>query len=138
MADTAAGNDDRPGNIVVRALMNYIGEGCTLVHLIDNFYSNMDLLQNKNHLVDVLRQNVKGVPQDVLQNTKMKKRGIVGKGSNTGIVVASCEDKRNVTCISTRHGLEMANMPPSPPKVNVHQTICYLILQPPQTRHRYI
>lgn len=63
---TPAGNDDRPGNVVLRALMNYIVEGCTLVHLIDNFYSNTDLthylLENKNHLVDVLRQNVKGVP----------------------------------------------------------------------------
>jgi hypothetical protein len=42
MADAAAGNDDRPGNVVVRALMNYIGEDCTLVHMIDNFYSNID------------------------------------------------------------------------------------------------
>jgi len=63
MADTAAGNDDRAGNVVLRTLMNYIGEGCTLV--IDNFYNNLDLvhylLENKNHLVDVLRQNVKSV-----------------------------------------------------------------------------
>jgi len=86
--------------------------------VIDNSYNNMDLthylLENKNHLVDVLRQNVKGVPQDVLQNTKMKKREIVGKGSNTGIVVANWEDKRNVTFISTRHGLEMADTFPPP------------------------
>ena len=47
---------------------------------------------------------MKGVPQDVLQNTKMKKREIVGKGSNTGIGVANWEDKCNVTFISTRHG----------------------------------
>jgi len=56
--------------------MNYIGKGCTLV--TDNFYKNLDLthylLEYKNHLVDVLRQNVKGVPQDVLQNTQMKKK----------------------------------------------------------------
>jgi hypothetical protein len=106
MADAAAGNNDQASNVVVRALKNYIGEGCTLV--IDIFYNNLDLvhylLKNKNHLVDVLRQNVKGVPQDVLQNTKMKKREIVGKGSNTGIGVANWEDKRNVTLISTRHG----------------------------------
>jgi hypothetical protein len=91
MADAAAGNDDRAGNVVVKALMNYISEGCTLV--LDNFYNNLDLthylLENKNHLVDVLRQNVKCVPQDVLQNTKMEKREIVGKGSNTGIAVAN-------------------------------------------------
>jgi len=41
MSDAAAGNDDRAGNVVVRALMNYTGEGYTLV--IDNSYNNMDL-----------------------------------------------------------------------------------------------
>jgi hypothetical protein len=76
MAAAAAGNYDQASNVVARALMTYIGKGCTLV--IDNFCNNLDLthylLENKNHLDDVLRQNVKGVPQDVLQNTQMKKR----------------------------------------------------------------
>lgn len=50
--------------------------------MIDNFYNNLDLvhylLENKNHLVDVQRQNVK-CPQDVLQNTKMKKGRLLEK-----------------------------------------------------------
>ena len=81
MAVAAVGNDYQADNVVVRALINYTCEGCALV--IDNFYNNLDLthylLENKNHLVDILRQNVKGVPQDVLQNTKMKKEILLEK-----------------------------------------------------------
>jgi hypothetical protein len=43
--------------------------------VIDNFYNILDdihyMLENKNRLVDILRQYMKGVPQDVLQNTKI-------------------------------------------------------------------
>jgi len=50
------------------------------------------------------------VSQDVPKNTKMKTGEISGKENNRGIVFGNWKDKRNVTFISTRHGLLITHM----------------------------
>ena len=105
--------------------------------MTDSSYSNLGLacypVQKKVHLFWTLGQNVTGVPWDVLQNAKTKKGEIVGKGSNAGTVVENWTDKKNVRFIAMRYSLMMADTE----KKN-RKTIPNIILQPPQTRYRYI
>ena len=77
-----------------------------------------DVLQNTKGKVkgvpqDVLQNTkgkVKGVPPDVLQNTKIKKEILLEKKSNTGRVVTNWQDKWDVRVSLMRHGLEMTDM----------------------------
>ena len=105
----------------------------TSVHstlVTDSFYNNLGLahclVENKTHLVESLRQNI----------NRCALGEIVGKGSNTGTVVANWTGKRNVRFIAMRHGLTMIDTEKK--KQKNHQTICNIILQPPQKNGQLI
>jgi len=98
ITEAAAGNDNRSSNVVVKAVMKYH----TSVHstlVTDSFYNNLGLahclVENKTHLVESLRQNI----------NRCALGEIVGKGSNTGTVVANWTGKRNVRLKARRNGL---------------------------------
>jgi len=89
---------------------NYLNEGRTLI--VDIFYTGLHiahiLLDNNTHIVGTLRKNVKFCPKDVL-NAKLRVGEIKGKENEKGVVVSIWKDKRDVSFLSTRHGIEMLN-----------------------------
>lgn len=93
-------------NVVVKKLMSdYIEEGRTLV--IDNYYTNIDLahflLDCKTYTVGKLRQAVKHIPKEVLKPSKMKRRDVISRESNTRSIVTNWKDKKNVRFLTTKH-----------------------------------
>lgn len=62
-------------------------------------------MKNKTHLTGTLRSNIDKVPG--VTDAKLKRGEIVGKENAEGIVIGKRKDKRDVTMLSTRHGVDM-------------------------------
>lgn len=78
----------------------------------DNFYTSLplayELLKNKTHLTGTLRSNRVKIPG--VTDAKLKRGEIVGKENAEGIVIGKWKDKREVTMLSTRHGIDMIDI----------------------------
>jgi len=91
-------------NVVLKLAEPYLDAGRTLT--TDNFYTRLPLaralLRQKTHLVGTLRDNRKGLPENVRKN-KLSKGDIVSRHSKDGIVVLKWHDKRDVFMLTTQH-----------------------------------
>nr|CAI5820799.1 unnamed protein product [Callosobruchus analis] len=86
----------------------YLNQGRTIV--TDNYYTSPSLARNllakETHLLGTLRKNRRGLPPEVMK-AKLKKGEITGKEHKDGFVVAKWKDKRDVTFLTTKHGIDM-------------------------------
>ncbi|CAI6371066.1 unnamed protein product [Macrosiphum euphorbiae] len=96
--------------VVLNLCQMYLNANRTIT--TDNFYSSLplayELLKNKTPLIGTLRSNrvkVLGVT-----DAKLKRGEIVGKENADGIVIGKWRDKRDITMLSTRHGIDMIDM----------------------------
>lgn len=100
-----------PTRVVQNLLDDLLGKGYTLY--TDNYYTSVllahKLLASNTHLVGTLRQNRKLNPKDVTSH-KLNKGEIVGRESNTGVVVCKWKDKRDVLTLSTKHDDSMVDV----------------------------
>lgn len=97
--------------VVLELLGESLDKGATLY--TDNWYTSMELskkLKNRRtHLVGTLRKNRKGIPKEVV-SAKLKKGEIVGREKD-GVVIFKWKDKRDVLMLTTKHTLEMIEVP---------------------------
>lgn len=96
-------------NVVMNLTSLYLNAGRTII--TDNFYTSLNLanalLENETHLVGTLRCNRVKLPE--VTKSKLKPGQIIGKENLNGVVVAKWRDKRDVTMLSTRHNITMAD-----------------------------
>lgn len=100
-----------PDTVVFHLSKDLLDSGRTIY--TDNFYTSVtlahSLLKKRTHLVGTLRQNRRHNPTEVTK-AKLKKGEIIGRESNTGVVVSKWKDKRDVLMLSTKHTLEMVDV----------------------------
>lgn len=106
------GTSTRTTKIVMDLMRPILGEGRVLY--TDNFYTSVDLahcLNNeKTHLVGTLRQKRKHNPVQVT-NAKLVKGDMVGKQSNSKIIVCKWKDKRDVLFLTTESAPTLVDVP---------------------------
>nr|CAI5841314.1 unnamed protein product [Callosobruchus analis] len=103
--------DTRTGlaeKIVLDLTDYYLNQGRTIV--TDNYYTSPSLARNllakETHLLGTLRKNRRGLPPEVIK-AKLKKREITGKEHKDDFVVAKWKDKRDITFLTTKPGIDM-------------------------------
>nr|CAI5843095.1 unnamed protein product [Callosobruchus analis] len=86
----------------------YLNQGTTIV--TDNYCTSPSLAKNllakETHLLGTLRKNRRGLPPEVIK-AKLKKGEITETEHKDGFVVAKWKDKRDVTFLTTIHGIDM-------------------------------
>lgn len=104
-------NTSVPDSVVFYLANDLLDVGRTIY--TDNFYTSVtlahSLLERNTHLVGTLRQNRKLNPKEIT-TAKLRKGEIVGRESNTGVIVSKWKDKRDVLMLSTKHTLEMVDV----------------------------
>lgn len=97
--------------VVLELLGGSLDKGVTLY--TDNWYTSIELakkLKNRRtHLVGTLRRNRKGLPK-VVTSAKLRKGEIVGREKD-GVVIFKWKDKRDVLMLTTKHNLDMIEVP---------------------------
>lgn len=83
---------------------NLLDSGRTIY--VDNYYTSLELahklLERQTHLVCTLRKNRRGNPKGVI-NKKLRKGETIAKESDSGVIVITWCDKREVLILTTKH-----------------------------------
>lgn len=105
-------SENIPTNIVLELCNNLLDCGRTLY--VDKYYTSLELahklLSKKTHLVGILDKNKKGNPKALIQKD-VNNLEIIGKESNTGVVIIKWYDKKETLMLSTKHTESVAKVP---------------------------